>query len=106
MHRKLTLLILSLTGVLLMANAASAAVFQYSIPVQTSKGPASEAFRWIPPDAKQVRGVVLAGMTLMEREFVKDPQIRQVCGQQQLALVFLKCGLGAVDVQKLLDDLA
>lgn len=83
-----------------------AAVFQYSIPVQTAKGKPSEAFLWIPPDAQKVRGVVLAGMTLMEREFVKDPQIRKACSDQQLAIVFLKCGLSAADPQKVLDDLA
>lgn len=84
---------------------ASAAVFQYCIPVTTTKG-SSSAFLWIPPEAKQVRGVVMAGMTLMEREFVKDPFIRKACAQQSLALVFLRCGLSQVDVQKVLEDLA
>jgi hypothetical protein len=84
---------------------ATAAVFQYAVPVATPKGE-SAAFLWIPPQAMQVRGVVMAGMTLMEREFVKDAAIRQACADEQLPLVFLKCGLGAVDIQKVLDDLA
>jgi hypothetical protein len=85
--------------------AASAAVFQYSVPVATSRGQKA-AFLWIPSDAKQVRGVVMGGMTLMEREFAKDEQIRQACANQQLAIVFLKCGLGQADLQKVLDDMA
>src|SRR4051794_14521901 len=89
------------------AATAATAVFQYVVPVAAAgKAQPSEAFLWVPPDAKRVRGVVMAGMTLMEREFVKDPQVRRACAEQQLAVVFLKCGLGAVDVQKVLDDLA
>jgi pimeloyl-ACP methyl ester carboxylesterase len=87
------------------AVPASAAVFQYAVPVATAKAP-SQAFLWIPADAEQVRGAVLAGMTLMEREFVKDVRIRQACADQQLAIVFLKCGLVGPDLQKVLDDLA
>jgi hypothetical protein len=48
----------------------------------------------------------MAGMTLMEREMAKDGQIRQACADEQLALVFLKCGLSATDLQKVLDSLA
>jgi hypothetical protein len=86
-------------------TAVSAAVFQYSVPVATSRGERA-AFLWIPSGAKQVRGVVMGGMTLMEREFAKDEQIRQACANQQLAIIFLKCGLGQTDLQKVLDDLA
>lgn len=85
--------------------ATSAAVFQYAIPVATAREQ-SAAFLWIPPAAPQVRGVLLAGMTLAEREFVKDARIRHACAERQLAIVFLKCGLGAADIQKTLDDLA
>ena len=85
--------------------SASGAVFQYTVPVATEKGE-SAAFLWIPPEAKQVRGVAMGGMTLMEREFAKDARIRRACADQQLAIVFLKCGLGRADLQKVLDDLA
>jgi len=94
-------------GIFLVFSAASvsAAVFQYSAPVTTNKGEAA-AFLWIPPQAERVRGVVIGGMTLMERELAKDPQIRRACAREQLALLFLKCGLGATDPQRVLDDLA
>jgi hypothetical protein len=94
-----------LTILALFAASATAAVFQYAVPVNTSRGERT-AYLWIPPQAEQVRGVVMAGMTLMEREFAKDQRIRQACAEEQLAIVFLKCGLGAVNVPKVLDDLA
>ena len=90
------------------AAASSAAVFQYRIPVSTSKGQ-KDAFLWIPPAIRrggQVRGVVIGGMTLMEREMAKDRRIRQACAAEQLAILFLKCGLGRADVQTVLDDFA
>ena len=84
---------------------ASGAVFQYRVAVATERGN-SAAFLWLPPKARHVRGAVVAGMTLMEREFAKDPRIRQACAEKQLAIVFLKCGLGRADLGKVLADLA
>jgi hypothetical protein len=84
---------------------ASAAVFQYAIEVATNRGE-REAFLWIPPAAPAVRGIVVGGMTLAEREMVKDERIRSACAREQLAIVFLKCGLGSVDLQQVLDKFA
>jgi hypothetical protein len=84
---------------------ALGAVFQFAAPVTTASDP-STALLWIPPHVPAVRGVVLAGATLMEGEFVKDPHLRQTCADQALALVYLKCGLGAADLPKVLADLA
>lgn len=89
----------------LISASALGAVFQYSVPVETSRGEQS-AFLWVPPEAGQIRGVVMAGMTLMEREFAKDKQIRSACAEQQLAIIFMKTGLGSIDVQKVLDGFA
>jgi hypothetical protein len=85
--------------------SASAAVFQYCVQIPAGKGLAS-AFIWIPPAAKQVRGVVMSNMTLMEREMSKDAQIRKACADEQLAIAFLKCGMGTNTVQKVLDEFA
>lgn len=90
---------------LALPGTASSAVFQYAVPVTTNKGQ-STAFLWIPPKAPRIRGIVIGGMTLMEREMAKDPIIREACAAEQLAIVFLKCGLGRVDLQKLFGDLA
>lgn len=84
---------------------AADAVFQYAVPVATSKS-MSTAFLWIPPNAKQVRGVLMGGMTLAERELAKDEEIRKACAEEQLAIVFLKTGLGSVTIPKVLEDLA
>lgn len=47
---------------------------------------------------------MVAGMTLAERDMVQDPRIRRACEQENLAILFFKCGLGAVDLQNVLDD--
>jgi hypothetical protein len=85
--------------------SASAAVFQYTVPVTTPKNP-SVAFLWIPAEAKQVRGLLVAGMTLMEREFTKDVAIRNACANEGLGILFFKCGLGDVDLPRVLNDFA
>jgi hypothetical protein len=80
-------------------------VFQYAISVPLKKGNAT-AFLWVPAQAKQVRGILMAGMTLAERELVKDPHIRKACEAEQLAIVFLTTGLGSVDIPQVLDEFA
>jgi pimeloyl-ACP methyl ester carboxylesterase len=94
----------ALSLVLTVAGSGSAAVFQYAVPVATARGE-REAFLWIPPKAQYVRGIVLGGMTLAERELAQDPRIRAACADEHLAIVFVKCGIGSVDVQQMLDDL-
>jgi len=106
MYRICTFLAMALVGAGAAASARAAdAVFQYRVAAPTAKADTA-AFLWIPPEAKQVRGVLMAGMTLAERELVKDPQVRKACAREQLAIVFLKSGLGSVDLQKVLDELA
>jgi hypothetical protein len=98
------------------ASIARASVFQYSLPVEILTKPMTAATQpdadattlpasaakklstgslWIPPRAEQVRGVVLAGMTLTGGEFVQDAHNRKVCEDDGLAIDFLQCGLGA-----------
>ncbi len=94
---------------LLAAAPACAAVFQFAIPVETQrrdKPGSTTAFLWVPPEAKQIRGVLMAGMTLAEREMVKDEHVRAECADQSLAIIFLKAGLASADIQKVLDDSA
>ncbi len=87
------------------AMSAPDTVFQYAVPAVTEKGEKT-AFLWVPPQAAAIRGVVMGGMTLAEREAARDERLRRACADEQLAIVFLKCGLGAADLQKVLDDLA
>lgn len=99
--RSVTALAIVLVGM----NELSAAVFQFATPVETRKGDRM-AFLWVPPESPRIRGVVIGGMTLMERELAKDPRIRSACAEVDVAIVFLKCGLGATDIQTTLDRLA
>lgn len=99
----LLVLITALTAV--QASSVSAAVFQWRLAITTEKGQSS-AYLWVPAQAERIRGVIMAGMTLMEREFAADAVIRAACAEQKLAIVFLKCGLGAVDIQQVLDEFA
>jgi len=87
------------------AAADSPAVFQFATLAKTSNGE-RDAFLWIPPQAKQVRGILFAGMTLAERELVKDAEVRRACSDESLAILFLKTGIGSVNVQQVLDDFA
>jgi len=86
--------------------SAHAQIFQYRFPYMTEGGKPTEAFLWLPADAKAIRGVVIAGMTLAERELVKDPAIRKACAEQSIAVIFLRTGLGTTDPEKLLNELA
>lgn len=96
---------LVLAGLCLLGNLAAGAVFQYSLAVETKKGE-RDAFLWVPHEAPKVRGLVLGGMTLMEREFAKDAVIRKACAEAGVGILFLKTGLGSVDVQAVLDRFA
>ena len=89
----------------LSGNFARTAVFQYSLVTPTKKG-GRDAFLWIPPEAPKVRGLVLGGMTLMEREFAKDAVIRKACAEVGVGILFLKTGLRSADLQTVLDQFA
>jgi hypothetical protein len=99
------LICVTLLLVAVLAAPGVGAVFQYAVDVEGSKK-SQTAFLWIPPEARQVRGVILSGMTLMEKPFSKDPIIRRACAEEQLAIVFLTGGLGRADLPKVLKDLA
>lgn len=83
--------------------------FQFHSTVETKnkkgKVDSKEVFLWIPPTAERLRGAILCGETLMERDFVLDPRIRAVCAREKLALVYAKTGLRSFDIEALLKDL-
>ena len=49
------------------------------------------AYLWIPPTCKRVRGVLVFGYNVPEHWMVGHPAIRQVCAEQDLAILFT-CG--------------
>ncbi len=94
-----------LVAVLLATNSLSAAIFQYAAAVPSRKGECM-AYLWVPPEAAGIRGVVMGGMTLMERELAQDAHIRVACAEEQLAIVFVNRGLSSIVVVDVLDALA
>lgn len=105
---------LSLAGLVLalLTSQASAAVFQYMVlrdqGVDKQGRPRSAPiYMWLPPEAKRIRGVLFSNITLAEREWSKDLEIRKACTEQQLAIVFSKAGHGTPEeIQKLMEQFA
>ncbi len=60
------------------------AEWQFSIPTSDGKG---RAFLWIPPGCDYVRGVVLSGQVILEKNMMEDPAIRAAAARAGLALV-------------------
>jgi len=58
--------------------------------------PPGKAFLWLPPQGERVRGLIVAQMTLLEKRFTADPQIRQAAADEQLAIVFFNPGFDAL----------
>ena len=71
-----------------LAAAQEQVVWQYSVPVAEAPKPA-RAYLWIPPACERVRGLLVGGMTLIEKDLVEDPLIRRACAEEGLAIVFL-----------------
>ena len=69
---------------LLLPSLARAGEWQFSIPTAEGKG---RAFLWIPPECTYIRGVVLAGQVILEKNVLEDPAIRAAVARAGLALV-------------------
>jgi len=100
----------------LAATHLSAAVYQWSVPLE-GKDKESRAFLWIPPSCKQVRGLILANQVILEDLFCANNQIREACTKENLGIVLVfrgpftqfnyDEGKGSFSqLQKILDDLA
>jgi hypothetical protein len=77
-------------GMLLLPFAARGAVYQWSVEVKggrESAGP-SRAFLWIPPDCRQVRGVVLAQHNMQEESILENPRFRKALGELGFAEIW------------------
>lgn len=61
---------------------------------------------WVPPQADIIRGVLIAGQTLAEGDVVRDPLIRKACLEQQIAKLYMTCGINAGKPIQLLEQLA
>jgi hypothetical protein len=59
-------------------------VYQYSVNVGTRS-----AYLWIPPDCKQVRGVIISLANLLERNWLEDPLIRRTATEIGLGVIWV-----------------
>jgi len=78
-----TLLILAFIG-----SPVSAAVFQFCVLMTATRGH-SFAYPWVPARAERLRGALVAGMTLAEREPAKDQYIRRACAAEAANLAVI-----------------
>ncbi|SEO07055.1 hypothetical protein SAMN05192574_105192 [Mucilaginibacter gossypiicola] len=89
-------------------------VYQYSVKVGSR-----DAYLWIPPKCKSVRGVIIALSNLLERNWLEAPVMRRTAAKIGLAIIWIgpaekgdelftadmKPGMDKV-FQKMMDDLA
>lgn len=80
-----------LVAVVLVHGLAHAAVWQWSVPVKPEKperGPA-RAWLWIPPNCKQVRGIVVAQHNMEEIPILENPKFRAALAEMNFAEVWV-----------------
>ncbi|MGF7039086.1 hypothetical protein [Mucilaginibacter lappiensis] len=59
-------------------------VYQYSVKVGSRS-----AYLWIPPDCKQVKGVIISLANLLERNWLEDPLIRRTATAIGLGIIWI-----------------
>ncbi|MEP6748122.1 MAG: hypothetical protein ABJB86_10375 [Bacteroidota bacterium] len=57
-------------------------VYQYAVNVGNR-----QAYLWIPPGSKFVRGVIIALSNMLERNWLEDPIIRNTAAKEQLGII-------------------
>ncbi len=86
----------------LSCSFVTAATWQYQVEVQQApdkNGKPREpgrAFLWLPPKAETVRGLLISGRLRIESEVNIDPQVRAVCAEAQLGIVYFDPHIDAV----------
>ncbi|MDN5286635.1 MAG: hypothetical protein JWR38_2909 [Mucilaginibacter sp.] len=117
MTSKITLLLLTvfiLMGRCWAQDKLEDHVYQYSAKVGTRN-----AYLWIPPACKQVKGVIISLANLLERNWLEDPLIRRTAAEMGLGIIWvgpaqksdqsftadMKPGMEAV-FQQMMDELA
>jgi hypothetical protein len=66
-------------------NAAKNAVYQYAVNVGSK-----QAYLWIPPKSKQVKGIIISFANLLERNWLEDPIIRKTAAKNNLAIILIE----------------
>ena len=66
-------------------DPAENSVYQYAVNVGSR-----QAYLWIPPHCRQVRGLIISFSNLLERNWLEDPIIRKCAAKNSLALVLVE----------------
>ena len=75
------------------AFAEPTPVFQYHTETTDKKDRPKSVFLWVPPDADPIRGILASTQTLMEAHMSLDSQVREVCREEGVAILFSKTGM-------------
>jgi hypothetical protein len=66
-------------------------VYQYS-----AKAEGNEAYLWIPPDCKYVRGVIIAMSNMLERKWLESAIIRKTASKEGLGIIWINLSNSAL----------
>ena len=83
--------------------SAENGVFQFALEHEREH---HRVLLWLPAEAEEIQGILVAGSTSIEKDVVRDPRVRAVCRKHNLAIVFGTLGLNGFFSQDLLDQLA
>jgi hypothetical protein len=59
-------------------------VYQYSVKVGSR-----DAYLWLPPSGKYIRGVIISFSNLLERDWLEDPIIRKTAANEGLGIIWI-----------------
>ena len=83
-----------------------AEVFQFHTETLDKKERPKSVFLWVPPEANPVRGILASTQILMEAHMSLDPDVRAVCREQGIAILFSKTGMSKEKLTAVLTDFA
>ncbi|VGO16221.1 hypothetical protein PDESU_04812 [Pontiella desulfatans] len=95
MKRRLNRYATLLIAIIGLCTTTRAVVWQWAVDTGVKKH--GKAFLWVPPECRQVRGLIVGQQVILEKAVFEDPQIRAVAAQQDLAILFIVPGAIAYD---------
>jgi len=80
-----------IAGLLLLTTSAplAAQIWQWSVPVKTSRNAGARAYLWIPPDCKKIKAVVLAQNNMEEQSIIEHPVFREEMRKLSIAIIWV-----------------
>lgn len=73
-------------------SSAEPANWQYQVPFETAKpakdGKPGQAFLWLPPESKTLRGLLIGGQLKIDLDLALDHGVRRACTENDIGLVY------------------